>query len=34
MTLATREGLLDLARRYRVPVIEDDVYSQTGFTSH
>lgn len=33
MTLATRQGLLELARRYRVPVIEDDVYSQTGFAS-
>ncbi|WP_419805223.1 PLP-dependent aminotransferase family protein [Terriglobus sp.] len=31
MTQKTREGLLSLAYRYRVPVIEDDVYAQVGF---
>ncbi len=31
MSLKTREGLLELARRYRVPVLEDDVYVQTYF---
>jgi len=29
MPLATRRGLLDLASRYHVPIIEDDVYSKT-----
>ena len=31
MPLKTRLGLLDLAQRYQVPVIEDDVYSRTFF---
>lgn len=31
MSQATRESLLALANRYRVPVIEDDVYTQTTF---
>ncbi len=30
----TREGVLELAYRYRVPVIEDDVYSQVYFGEH
>ena len=34
MTLKTRTGVLDLACRYRVPVIEDDVYGKTYFGSH
>ena len=34
MSLTARTGLLDLARRYRIPVIEDDVYSRTFFGSH
>lgn len=34
MSLKTREGLLQLARRYRVPLLEDDVYSQTYFGTH
>ncbi len=34
MTLKTRLGVLDLACRYRVPVIEDDVYGRTFFGSH
>ena len=34
MSVKTRLGLLELAHRYRVPVIEDDVYSQTFFGSH
>jgi DNA-binding transcriptional MocR family regulator len=29
MSLSTREGLLDLARRYYTPIIEDDVYAHT-----
>ncbi len=29
MPLATRRGLLDLAARYHVPILEDDVYSKT-----
>ncbi len=29
MSLATRKGLLDLASRYHLPIIEDDVYSKT-----
>lgn len=29
MPLATRTGLLELASRYHVPIIEDDVYSKT-----
>lgn len=32
MPLATREGLIDLAHRYHVPIIEDDVYSKTYLT--
>ena len=31
MSAETRLGLLELAHRYRVPVIEDDVYSRTFF---
>ena len=34
MSLKTRLSLLDLARRYRVPVVEDDVYSRTYFADH
>ncbi len=34
MTLKTRTGLLELARRYRVPIVEDDVYGRTFFGSH
>ena len=34
MSLKTRLAVLDLARRYKVPVIEDDVYSRTFFGSH
>ena len=34
MTLKTRLGLLELASRYRVPIIEDDVYGRTFFGSH
>ena len=34
MSLKTRTGLLDLACRYRIPVIEDDVYGRTYFGSH
>lgn len=34
MSLKTRVGLLDLAGRYRIPVIEDDVYGRTFFGSH
>ncbi len=34
MTLKTRRGLLELATRYRVPVIEDDVYGRTFFGKH
>ena len=33
MPLETRLGLLDLARRYHVPVLEDDVYARTFFGS-
>lgn len=33
MGQATREGLLALAYRYRVPVVEDDVYAQVAFGS-
>ena len=33
MSLKTRKGVLDLAGRYRVPVIEDDVYGKTFFGS-
>ena len=29
MSITTREGLLDLARRYYIPLIEDDVYAKT-----
>jgi len=29
MDLVTRSGMLDLASRYHVPIIEDDVYSKT-----
>jgi DNA-binding transcriptional MocR family regulator len=29
MPLTTRRGLLDLASRYHVPIVEDDVYSKT-----
>ncbi len=31
MSRKTRLGLLELAHRYRVPVVEDDVYARTGF---
>ena len=31
MRQKTREGLLELAYRYRVPVVEDDVYAQVYF---
>lgn len=31
MSLKTRQGLLELAHRYATPVVEDDVYSRTGF---
>ena len=31
MNLRTRLGLLELAQRYRVPVVEDDVYGRTHF---
>ena len=31
MSLKTRMGLLELARRYRVAVVEDDVYSRSYF---
>ena len=31
MSLRTRLGLLELAQRYRVPVVEDDVYGRTHF---
>ena len=31
MSQRTREGLLELAYRYRVPVVEDDVYAQVAF---
>ncbi len=34
MSLKTRMGLLELAHRYRVPVVEDDVYSRTHFGPH
>ena len=34
MTFKTRLGLLDLAKRYRIPVIEDDVYGRTYFSDH
>ena len=34
MPLKARQGLLELACRYRVPVIEDDVYGRTFFGSH
>ncbi len=34
MTLKTRVGVLDLACRYRIPVVEDDVYGKTHFGSH
>lgn len=34
MTLKTRLALLDLARRYRIPIVEDDVYGRTFFGSH
>lgn len=33
MSLQTRLDLLDLAQRYQVPVIEDDVYARTFFGS-
>ena len=34
MSLKTRMGLLTLARQYRVPVVEDDVYGRTYFGQH
>ena len=34
MSLKTRVGLLALARRYKVPIVEDDVYGRTYFGSH
>jgi DNA-binding transcriptional MocR family regulator len=34
MTLKTRLALLDLAKRYRIPIVEDDVYGRTSFGSH
>ena len=34
MTLKTRTALLNLARRYRVPIVEDDVYGRTYFGTH
>ena len=34
MSLRTRAGLLTLARQYKVPVVEDDVYGRTSFGSH
>lgn len=34
MGLKTRLGLLELAHRYRVPVLEDDVYGRTAFGPH
>ena len=34
MTLKTRLALLDLAKRYRIPIVEDDVYGRTFFGSH
>ncbi len=34
MSLKTRLALLSLAQRYRVPVVEDDVYSRTYFSNH
>ena len=34
MTLKSRIALLDLARRYSVPIVEDDVYGRTYFGSH
>ena len=34
MSLKTRVGLLALARRYSVPIVEDDVYSRTYFGDH
>ena len=34
MSLKTRLGLLELARKYKVPVVEDDVYSRTYFGEH
>ena len=34
MSLKTRKGLLELAKRYKVPVVEDDVYSRTYFGDH
>ncbi len=34
MTLKTRAGLLELAHRYRIPVVEDDVYGRTYFGAH
>lgn len=33
MTLKTRLGLLNMARRYRIPIVEDDVYARTYFGS-
>lgn len=33
MPLKTRAGLLELARRYRIPVVEDDVYGRTFFAT-
>ena len=30
MPLATRHGLLELAAKYRVPMIDDDVYSRAA----
>lgn len=34
MSLKTRVSLLALARQYRVPIVEDDVYGRTYFGSH
>lgn len=34
MSLKTRSALLALARRYSVPIVEDDVYSRTYFGEH
>ena len=31
MSMETRLGLLELAQRYRVPILEDDVYARTFF---
>ena len=34
MSLKVRKGLLDLVSRYKVPIIEDDVYSRAYFGQH